>query len=121
MEVNFSLVDYIGFLRGKKKRTLVIESDDGEIIEGAGTPQNLLAGVLDLSEDDSNLDGIEQRRNHYSEMDRQERDLHVSMLHDDSRSKSNKPRTVEDYNQVKEFMDLSDQMSSYTPRTMSKW
>ncbi|KAK5984009.1 hypothetical protein GCK32_003676 [Trichostrongylus colubriformis] len=42
-------------------KTLLIDSDDEEITEGADTPQSLLAAVQDSSEDDSDSDGLDGR------------------------------------------------------------
>ena len=43
--------------------------------------------------------------------------------HDGSVGMSNKPTVVEDYNKMKGFVDLSDQMAAYTPfiRKTTKW
>ncbi|XGW33830.1 hypothetical protein V3C99_017916 [Haemonchus contortus] len=55
---------------------------------------------------------------------RDKRDLYViSTKHDATVGTSQKPEVVDDYNEMKGFVDLSDQMASYTPfvrRTM-KW
>ena len=47
----------------------------------------------------------------------------VSTRHDDSLAPNGKPMVVEDYNKLKGFVDLSDQMSAYSPflRKTSKW
>jgi hypothetical protein len=49
--------------------------------------------------------------------------LMLSTTHDDAMSEQAKPMIVQDYNQVKLFVDTSDQMASYSPyvRKTSKW
>ena len=55
---------------------------------------------------------------------RDKRDIFViSIKHDDSLSQNGKPNIVHDYNSGKMFVDISDQMASYTPflRKTTKW
>jgi hypothetical protein len=49
--------------------------------------------------------------------------LMLSTKHDGSSSTRNKPQVVEDYNKMKGFVDLSDQMAAYSPfvRRTTKW
>ncbi|XGW33875.1 hypothetical protein V3C99_017952 [Haemonchus contortus] len=55
---------------------------------------------------------------------RDKRDLYmISTKHDATVGTSQKPEVVDDYNEMKGFVDLSDQMASYTPfvrRTMKR-
>ena len=49
--------------------------------------------------------------------------LMLSTKHDDTHSANNRLHIIEDYNQVKGYVDLSDQMAAYTPfvRKTTKW
>ena len=49
--------------------------------------------------------------------------LMLSTMHDGTRSENDKPKVVNDYNQIKLFVDTSDQMASYSPfvRKTTKW
>ena len=49
--------------------------------------------------------------------------LMLSIKHDDTHTVNNKPHIIENYNQVKGYVDLSDQMAVYAPfvRKTTKW